>query len=174
MTKAVITGFACFLLFIVFHILLFHNFNIRRRFYAMARLFFIMLLAYAAAFFLVTEEHVQRLIQPLLSLTLVGFLNGAFLHYFFFHFYLHFIQIVDRSPCTRILVEIESSPERCLTLEELKQRYSIDAKIAHELDDMVIMGRLEKKGNSYANTWKGRLHYRVFRYLREFLRLEKN
>jgi hypothetical protein len=42
------------------------------------------------------------------------------------------------------------------------------------LDDMVIMGRLEKKGNFYANTGKGRLHYRVFRYLREFLRLEKN
>jgi len=172
MTKAVITGFFCFLLFVGLHIFIFHNFHIRRRFFTMAKLFSGFALLYVAAYLIISEEDIALALGP--AIPLLGFLNGAFLHYFFFHFYLNFIQIVDRSTCTRILVEIESSPRHRLNPEELKQRYSMDDKIFYELHDMVTMGRLEKRGDFYANTLKGRWHYRLFKFIRDFLRLEKN
>jgi hypothetical protein len=139
----------------------------------MVKIFLLEIVIYIILFSLIPEYIIQRYVQLVFSVYFFGFLNGVFLHFFLFHFYLHFIQIIDRSPSTRILVELENAPERKLTLEQLKERYSLDKKIDDELEDMVILGRLDKDGDFYVNTLKGQKHNKIFKLIREYLKLEK-
>lgn len=173
MTKGIILGFLCFILFIILHIYIFHNFRIKRYFFSMVKISFLVLLIYIMMFLAIPEENLQRNIESFLPISLIAFFTGAFLHLFFGYFYLYFIQIVDRSPCTRILVEIENSPQKKLSLEQIKQRFSIDKKIGDELEDMVILGRLNKDSEFYIVTQKGRLHCKIFKFIREYLKLRK-
>jgi len=173
MIKGIILGFLCFLAFILSHIFIFHNFNIKRRFYTIVKLFLFMSLIYTTLFFFISETQIQRYSDRFFSLVLLGFLNGAFLHFLFCYFYLYFIQIVDRSPSIRILIEIENSPIRRLNTEQIKQKYSMEEKVSDELEDMVILGRLAKEGSFYKNTPKGNWHSKIFRFIREYLKLQK-
>lgn len=173
MIKGIILGLLCFVAFILSHIFIFHNFNIKRRFYTMVKLFLFIPLIYTTLFSFTSEVRIQRYIETFSSLALVGFLNGTFLHFLFCYFYLYFIQIVDRSPSTRILIEIENSAERRLNTEQIKQKYSIGEKVLAALEDMVILGRLAKERGSYKNTLKGNWHCKIFRFIREYLKLHK-
>lgn len=174
MAKGIIVGFLCFLLFLS-HIFVFHRFEIKRRFYFIARMFLLGLFFYIALFAMIPEEQVVNFISVLMPLSIIAFLNGAFLHFFFGYFYLHMIQVMDRSPATRIMVEIESSPGKRLTQGEIKRLYSIERKISDELEDMLILGRARKDGaGHYRLTYKGRIHMGVFRFVRDYLRLRRN
>ena len=174
MLKGITLGLVSFIIFLFLNIIILHNFNIKRRFYTILRIFLAVLLFYVLFFFFIPLVLTKALQQHAVLLIYLAFLNGAFLHFFFYYFYLHFIQIIDRSPSTRILIEIETSFEKKLSLEQLKERYSIDKKVSCELQDMVILGSLKKEGNYFMNTAKGRFHCNVFKSLREYLRLEKN
>ena len=136
--------------------------------------FLSMLFVYAILFIMVPEERVEAFIMKLLPISLFAFLNGAFLHFFFGYFYLHFIQIIDRTPTTRIMIEINNSTNKKLSLDEIKSLYSIDKKVSDELDDMVILGRLEKRQDCYSITPKGKAHLSLFSRVRDYLKLERN
>ena len=140
----------------------------------MARFFFCGLLIYAALFLIVQEGQIQRFITSFMPIWLVAFLNGAFLHFFFWFFYLHFIQIMDRTPTARIMIEIEASPQKKLSLDELKKLYSFDRKVSGELEDLVLFRRLEKEANLYKITPKGRIHLKIFKSIRDYLRLARS
>ena len=173
MIKSIVIGFFCFLLFFL-HTFIFHNFNIKRRFYFIVKVFFCVLPVYVVLFAVISENQMQRFVTILLPITLFAFLNGTFLHFFFYHFYLHLIQIIDRSPSTRIMIEIESSPEKTLTLEQIKELYSMDRTISDKLEDMIILGRLNKKSNFYIITPKGKMHMRIFKFIRDYLGLRRS
>ncbi|MFA5157417.1 MAG: hypothetical protein WC532_08580 [Candidatus Omnitrophota bacterium] len=169
MVKGLFLGVFCFLLFLL-HTSIFHRFNIRRKFFAVALSFFGGLFIYTLLFLAVPREYFQN-IAPALAL---AFLNGAFLHFFFYYFYIHFIQIMDRSVSTRMMTEIEKSPACRLKAEELEMAYSMDEKISTEMEDMVILGRLIKDGDEYRLAPKGRLHSAVFKNVRDYLRLRRS
>jgi len=173
MTKGIIVGFFCFLLFLS-HIFIFHNFNIKRRFFMMVKVFASGLVVYLLLFLMIDENSVQRLIGIFVPMIVLGFLNGAFLHFFFWYFYLHFIQIVDRTPTARIMIEIQRSPEKRLSLEEMKRLYSIDRKISCELEDMVVLGHLSRESDFYKITPKGRKHMLIFKNIRNYLKLRRS
>lgn len=173
MAKGIVIGLFCFLLFLS-HTFIFHEFNIKRRLFTMVSIFFCVMLIYVALFFMISENQIEKFSKFFIPLALLAFLNGAFLHFFFCYFYLHLIQVIDRSPSTRIMVEIENSPQKRLTLEEIKQLYSIDKKISQELEDMVILRRLNKESDFYINTDKGRTHLKIFKYIRDYLKLRRS
>ncbi|MDD5440511.1 MAG: hypothetical protein PHS37_10045, partial [Candidatus Omnitrophica bacterium] len=62
-------------------------------------------------------------------------------------------------------------PEKRLTLDGMKQRYSMEEKFRRELDDMIYMGRIQKSGDFYVNTAKGLIHVKVMNFLRNYLHL---
>ncbi len=173
MIKGIAIGFFCFLLFLS-HIFIFHNFNIKRRFYRMAKVFLFGLFVYALLFILIDEKWAQRFTGFFMPPAALAFLNGAFLHFFFWYFYLHFIQIVDRTPTARIMIEIQKSLGKKLSLEQIKQSYSIDKKISCELEDMVVLGYLSRESDFYRITPKGRRHMLFFKVVRGYLKLRRS
>ena len=173
MIKGIAIGFFCFALFLS-HIFIFHIYNIKRRFFIMFQVFLYALLIYAAFFFLIPGNQIREFITSFIPLTLFSFVNGAFLHLFLCYFYLHLIQVIDRSLSTRIMLEIENSPKKRLTLGDIKKLYSIDKKVSDELEDLVIMGRLNKESNFYSITPKGKIHMRIFQFIRDYLRLRRS
>ena len=69
------------------------------------------------------------------------------------------------------MVEIDKSPEKTITIDQLKSRYSLEEKFKKELDDMDFMDRIKHKDGFYMNTKKGLAHARVMEYLRKFLNI---
>lgn len=169
MAKGLFLGLACFFLFLS-QVFIFHKINIRRKFLVITLAFFCGVIIYTVIFLIFP----QGFFSGIAPLAVLAFLNGVFLHLFFFYFYIHFIQVIDRSPSTRIMVEIDKSSSGELSLEKIKEIYSIDEKISGELDDLVILGRLIKKGSRYKLTPKGRFHSAVFKTLRDYLHLRRS
>ncbi|MDD4202859.1 MAG: hypothetical protein PHQ52_05275, partial [Candidatus Omnitrophica bacterium] len=58
-----------------------------------------------------------------------------------------------------------------ITVEQMKQRYSLEEKFRHELDDMDIMHRIKKDEEYYYNTPKGIAHGKVIEFLRDYLHI---
>jgi hypothetical protein len=169
MIKGLFLGLSCFLLFLS-HIFILHKFNIRRKFFAIAVSSSCGLFLYSVCFLATPKSFFYGVIPVIL----LAFLNGAFLHFFLGYFYLHLIQLIDRSLSTRMMVEIEKSPSHKLSAQELKQAYSIDEKISYELEDMVVLGRLVKENGAYKLTPKGKFHSGVFKMIRNYLKLKRN
>jgi hypothetical protein len=169
MIKGLYIGLFCFLLFLS-HLFIFHKFNIRRKFFTIAVTFFCGIFIYTIFFLAIPRDFFDYLIPVLL----LAFLNGAFLHFFFCYFYIHFIQVIDRSPSTRIMLEIEKSVSGKVSLGELRQVYSLEEKIFAELKDMVILGRLVKENDVYKLAPKGRFHSAIFKAIRNYLGLRRS
>ncbi len=173
MTKGILTGFFCFSLFLL-HIFVFHIFNIKRRFFAMVKGFSAGVIVYCILYALISEAQAETAVSFFVRISVFAFLSGAALHFMFCYLYLYFVQIIDRTPTTRIMIEIEESAQKRLTLEQLKQLYSIDKKIYDELQDMVALGRLNREGPFYSITTKGRMHMSIFRFARGYLKLRRS
>lgn len=173
MTKGIVIAFFCFLFFLL-HIFIFHSFDIKCRFYVMVKVFFCGILIYLLLFILIPEQQVQKIVTFFIPVTIFAFLNGAFLHFFLFYFYLHLIQIIDRTPTARIMIEIERSPGKKLSLEQLKELYSIDKKISNEIEDMVFLRYLKKENDFYGITPRGRKHMIIFKSIRAYLKLRRS
>jgi hypothetical protein len=171
MLKATLIVLACFILFIFFHFIIFHNLKVRRRFRSLFIIWLSLLAIYALLFFLIPEDKLLYFINPFISLKIVDFLNGIFFFLLISFFYLHLIEFVDRSITTRIMVEIENSPTKTLTLKEIKKRYSLKEKLSYELEDMLYLKVISKDSGYFKNTPKGSYYARFIKFLRDFLRL---
>jgi len=169
MIKGLFLGLFCFLLFLS-HIFVFHGFSVRRKFFTIALFFSGGLFVYTLLFLFSPGD----LFAGILPAAMPAFLNGAFLHFFFWYFYIHSVQIMDRSVATRIMAEIEKSASGQLTHEEIARIYRIDEKVAGELEDMVMLGRLVKDGDKYRLTPRGRLHSALFKAVRNYMKLRRS
>ena len=173
MTKGIVIGFFCFVLFLS-HIVIFRKFDIKRRFFGMLNLFFLGLAVYATLFIFISPEVINKFIISFVPVWLFAFLSGTFLHFSIFYLYLYFIQVIDRSPATRIMVDIQNNHDRKMTREELEDSYSFNQKVADELEDMVVLGRLNKEGAFYGLTAKGKTHMLIFKTIRDYLGLRRS
>ncbi|MCX5694709.1 MAG: hypothetical protein NT014_06300 [Candidatus Omnitrophica bacterium] len=72
------------------------------------------------------------------------------------------------------MIEINHSPESKLSLAQIKQRYSIDEKISDKIEDMAVLGYIKKEAGQYMLTSKGRKYMNFFKFVRDFLKLERN
>ena len=179
MIKGILLGFLCFILFLVLHIIIFRYFKIRRHFVALRTIFFSLIPVYALLFFALSEEFLSIMtLRPEIATPLNTFLSVAFnfslglvLYIFLWFGYCQFYFIVDRSISVRFMIEIEDSPNKALSLDELKKIYTPDYIYSHRLDQMVETRYLIFKNGKYFNTKKGKIWAVVFKFLKKILRL---
>lgn len=101
------------------------------------------------------------------ELFLVGI--AMLLGLFFIYTAVYFL--VDRSISSRMMIEIEKSPKKGLTFEELKDVYGIDAKYRDEIEGMVRAGFLIKKDGRYTCSPKARVISAIGAMLKKLLKL---
>ncbi|MFA6636248.1 MAG: hypothetical protein WCV56_03975 [Candidatus Omnitrophota bacterium] len=97
---------------------------------------------------------------------------GTVLFFSFFFVYLTFYYILDRSVSSRMMMEIERSPERKLSLEELKAFYGAEEKYTQNLEGMLDGGFI-KNGPSgrFLCTPKGAFVAGISHFFKNVLRL---
>lgn len=160
----------CFSLFVITHVILFHKRNVRRRFRALITFVFIFSIIYSILVYS-TDLFQFHFELPIIWELFVDFLNGVFIYAFFCYFYFHFVVVVDRSVSPRIMVEIEKSPNKKLSFEEIKQSYNLSDKLDYELEDMIMLKMIERKNGFFSNTKRGKRHAFMVRFLRQYLNL---
>jgi hypothetical protein len=94
------------------------------------------------------------------------------LFFSFFFIYLTFYYILDRSVSSRMMMEIETSPGKKLTVKEMKERYGIDQKYSINLEGM-MQGKFIKKDDSgkFFCTAKGAFVANVSSFFKKALKL---
>jgi hypothetical protein len=184
MIKATAIGFTCFLIFLVLHVAVFRSIRLRERFRALTVLFYCLIPVYAVLYAALPSPYVVNLVPagpgaPFMAVetfyraTLaVNFLGGLALYVFLFLGYCQFYFIVDRSISVRVMIEIENSPGKALSFDEIKRAYSFNGILTRRLEHMVE-GRYLMKDPSgmYSNTPKGRAEARLFAFLKDLLML---
>jgi len=161
----------CFIFFLSAHVIIFHKWPPKRRFRTLIYLVLVSILLYAVIFVTGVITGFSDMINTLISGRIMGILSGIFIYFFIYFFYFHLIIIFDRSVTPRIMVEIDQSAEKRLTIEEIKSRYRLEDKVRKEFVDMDLMGRIKKTDNYYYNTEKGLFHAKIMTCLREYLHI---
>ena len=120
-----------------------------------------------------------RMLDNYEVLTLINKTEGFQVFYYlilfimFFFIYLIFYYVVDRSVSTRIMLEIDASPEKRLTFEEIKAVYDLNTKYLNELQGMINGGFIKKDGEYYFNAPKGTIIARATIWYKKVFRLGK-
>jgi len=166
MLKGILIALFCFILFLLIHVVIFHNRPIKKRFHTMVMIFYSLFPIYILIYFLTPGFLTQSI-----SSIIVGFLNGIVIYVLLFLGYFGFYFIIDRSISVRIMIELENSPEKQLTFEQIKEVYSMDDMLSRRLKHMVGSNYIIENSGYYKNTRKGRYEARLFRFLKEYLKL---
>lgn len=171
MLKGLVLALAGFFLFLVLHVLLFRLRVPQRRFMALVRLALLLGLGLA----IVHRTTPQDLGILPHAYTVAGWaidlLNGLLVYGFLFIGYCMFYFLVDRGFSGRIMIEIESSPNRRLRQQDIAARYSIEMVLQRRLNEMLEIGRIMEKDGRYCNTDKGRSATAMFSFAKRFLQL---
>ena len=162
MLKGIIVTFGCFILFLLIHVIVFHNWKKHHRFRTLVLIWTGLLPVYVVAYFL---------IDCFGSANIIGFLNGALIYLFLFFGYCQFYFMVDRSVSTRMMIEMENSLEKKLTFEEIKRVYDMGDKIFRELKDLLNTKFIIEDSGYYCTTKKGRYYTRIMKFLKGYLNL---
>lgn len=174
MFKVIIAPLICFLGFIIAHALVFHHLHPQRRFRATVCIMSASVICYALVFWFILKNYRGQPLGGIFSLKSVDALAGLFIYVFFLAFYYQLLVLFDRSVSIRMMIDIDRSGEKGLTLEELKSSYSLEGKFRDEVRDMLFLSRFRQEGDYLYNTPKGSFHARVFDFLRRYLNLATN
>lgn len=160
-----------FIIFLAIHVSVFHFFPPKRRFRSIILTVLLALVFYGVLALILSNSGFKHMLKEAIPGVFVEFANTTFLYLFLCYFYFHLIIVFDSSVTTRIMVEIEKSKEKKLTLEELENKYSLEKKFEGELEDMQYLDRLKKEDSRFANTEKGSQHAKIISSLRNFLHI---
>ena len=166
MLKGILVALFCFILFLLIHALIFHNWRIKKHFEAIMIIFYSLIPVYALIYFLTPYFFAHST-----PAVIVGFVNGFIIYLFLFFGYCQFYFIIDRSISVRVMIEMENSPQKKLTAEEIKEVYSLDGLLTRRLGHMVGTNYIVENSGYYTNTRKGRFEARLFKFLKDFLQL---
>lgn len=169
MLFAVIMAVVAFCIFLTAHVIIFHKWPPKRRFRTLIGIALTSLILTGVISYILVRAGLYEVINAFIPEWIVGAAGGVFLYFFIYFLYFHQIIVFDRSVTPRMMVEFDSAPEKRLTIDELKSRYSLEAKLKRELDDMNYMKRITKNGEYYMNTRKGITHAKIMDRLREYL-----
>lgn len=171
MLKGLVLAFAGFVLFLAFHVLLFRVRVPERRFKAMVRITFVLGAALVVLHRITPSD--LGFLPPAYTTAgwAVDLLNSLLVYGFLFVGYCMFYFLIDRGFSGRIMIEIESSPERRLRPAEIAARYSIEMVLQRRLNEMLAIGRIAETGGRYRNTDKGRSAAVMFAFVKRFLQL---
>ena len=168
---ALLLGCISFFVFLTLHVIIFHNRPPERRFRTLIYISAGSLLLYGILFYFGVKIGVNDAVNAFAPAWIINILNGLFIYLFIYFFYFHLIIVFDRSVSPRMMVELDKSPDKRLTVDGIKSAYSLEEKLRRELDDMDYMLRMAKDGDAYTNTKKGITHARLMDFLREYLHI---
>jgi thiosulfate reductase cytochrome b subunit len=169
--KGLLLALEGFSLFIILHVLLFRLHVPERRFRAMVQIVLVLGLGLVV---------VHRTTSPDLGGLLPGWatagwavdlFNGLLVFGFLFVGYSMFYFLVDRGFSGRIMIEIETSPERRLRQVDIASRYSLEMVLRRRLTEMVEIGQVVEQGGRFRTTAKGRRAAALFALVKRSLRL---
>jgi len=169
MIKVLVVSLFCFFLFLILHVIIFHNFDIKRKFRALIGMAIVVSLLGLVTFDFIPQISFLKDKDNSLYL-----LSAVLLYFFYYFFYFHLLIVMDRSVSVRMLVEIYQAGEKGISLEQIKARYNLTDKFSDELKDLVFLKRLAMQGESFRNTSKGIFHAKAFEFLRNYLNLARN
>ena len=171
MLLAILIAKISFVLFLVTHVIIFHKSPPKKRFRTMVMIAMASLVFYAIALRIVHGTAMAEAVNTIIAPDIVSVLNSIFVYLFLLFFYAQLIVIFDSSVSTRIMVDIDESAQRRLTLREIRSGYSLEEKFKDELEDMQYLDRIKKEGDYYKNTPKGSTHAKVIGFLRSYLNI---
>lgn len=171
MLKGLVLAFAGFTVFLLLHVLLFRLRVPARRFMVMVRLVFALGVLLAILHCLTPPD--LGFLPPVYTSAgwAIDLLNGLLVYGFLFIGYCMFYFLVDRGFSGRMMIEIESSPQRRLRPAEIAARYSLAMVLRRRLNEMLEIGRITEENGRYQNTAKGRAAAAMFAYVKRFLQL---
>jgi len=179
MLKGVVVGFICFILFLLIHALIFHYRDIKHRFLVLVRIFVALIPLYILLYAVIPADAL--VIMPadpgVVPGTVIGlsrvfnFLIGLVIYLFLWFGYCQFYFIVDRSVSVRIMIELEKHSQKKMTKEEIGDVYNIDNFLSRRLKHMIDSKYITEERSYYKNTAQGRLHAKLFKFLKDYLRL---
>ena len=171
MIKAILLSSAAFAVFFAVHLIVFHYVPVKRKFRTMLFIAVFSLFLYTLLYVL-GNPFLEKLSLNRHCVYL-NFVNAVFLYISAYYIYFYFIVFAYRSITARFMVEIDRHHKREVHLDELKKSFSFKKKLETEIEDMLDIGRLEKRGEHYSNTPKGCFHGKLIESLKKFLRLEE-
>jgi hypothetical protein len=181
MLKGVAIGFVCFLLFLLLHAVIFHFREVKNRFLTLVKIFYALIPFYTLLYILIPADAIliMQADPAVVSGTVIGlskvfnFLIGLATYLAFFFGYCQFYFIIDRSVSIRMMIELEDEPRKKMTKQEIMRAYDFDDFITRRLKHMLDSKYIMKDSDYYRNTKKGRFHARLFKFLKDYLRLGK-
>ena len=166
MLEGILIALFCFILFLLIHVVIFHNRQVKKRFNTLVMIFLSLFPIYVLIYSLTSD-----FLTNFTSSALVSFLNGILIYILLFFGYGHFYFLVDRSISVRTMVELENSRERKLTYEQLKEVYSPDNLLLRRVGEMLNGKYIIENSGCYKTTRKGRYQARLCKLLKEYLQL---
>jgi hypothetical protein len=169
--KGLVLASAGFAIFLVVHILLFRLRVPTRRFRAMVRMIFALGVLLIALHRLTPSDLGFLPFEYTTAGWAIDLLNGLLVYGFLFIGYCMFYFLIDRGFSGRMMIEIESSPQRRLRPSEIAARYSLEMVLRRRLNEMLEIGRITELNGRYQNTAKGRSAAAMFSFVKRFLQL---
>ena len=162
------------------HILVFHLFKIKKRFRAIKTIFYIFSIVYVLSYLHLPPDLLVLLpADPLRTSGLVlfvsntlNFITGYMLYLFLFFGYCQFYFFIARTITGRMMIELEMSPEKKLSYEEMKRIYPPNDVFKRRLQDMLDSECILLENGRYRNTKKGHYIAVISGFLKNFLRLD--
>lgn len=175
MLRSISAAFLAFLLFLIIHLVDFHYLIPENRVNNLlwAATFSLVALALILSYlpperwfqekFRINDNQEQKLVAPLLSALLFGFLFLGYLEFYF---------TAERSITFRMLMIMDNQPHKSITNQEMFSKYDVPMIINKRFSDLQYGGYIVNKKDVYTLTNKGKLTLSIYRFAINFLHLD--
>jgi len=169
--RGLVAGLLAFSVYFAIQVLLFHYIKVHRRAFALVGLWLSCLPFYAMFYGGLPDDPRMWPAEFSAPSDNITFASGGLLYFFLFMGYAQFIYMAESSVGIRTMIELDSEPERGLTVEELIKLYGHDWMLERRLRRMVHAGYLVEENGCYRITGRGRLVAIVLAWFKKWLRL---
>jgi len=169
--RGLIAALSCFCLFLVFHALIFHSWEIHRRARTLVAIALGIVPFYVAGYSLLPDDAAYLPAAWSTPPDVVTFSNGLLIYFFIFLGYCQFFYMAESSVGVRTLIELERRSGQGLKVSDLTRLYSYDWMLDRRLARLVDEGFIVIEAGGYRNTPKGKWLANTLRWCKGFLRL---
>lgn len=174
MLRAIVAAGLSFMFFIVVHFAHFHFFKPAEKTRSLLCVAFLGLIVFVVMVFVLPSEadilSVLHIGDGALSAVFAAV--GAIFYVILIIGYFNFYLTADRSISLRMLMIVAAQPGQTMAADKLLATYDRPMLFGGRIDDLVYGGSLERDGDVYRVTAKGRLALAFFRFFNAFMHLK--
>ncbi|MFH1846519.1 MAG: hypothetical protein ABH869_03060 [Candidatus Omnitrophota bacterium] len=100
-----------------------------------------------------------------------NFLLGLWVYLFLFFGYCQFYFIIDRSISVRIMIELEKTPDKKLSMDQIQKIYKPEYIFSRRMQHLVDSKYIVEESGFYRNRRSGQISAKVFRFLKNYLNI---